>query len=74
MSKWEELSDKRKKSLIEASNRYVQKHYDRIHFNVKQGVRERWQKEASMRGFKYLSEFIIFCVEKVIASGIDDSN
>lgn len=73
MSKWENLSYERKKSLAKSANTYVKKNCDRIHFNVKKGTRERWLSEANTQGYEKLSQFIIACVERVIESGIDVS-
>lgn len=68
MSRWDNYSDDRKKELNKVASDYVKNNYDRIHFNVPSGTRQRWLKEAEERGFKGLAPFIRHCVETVINS------
>ncbi len=74
MSKWEELSDERRESLKKASAKYVRNHCDRLSLNLPKGTKELWSNKAKEFGFNdSLSAFIRYCVETVIASGVDDS-
>ena len=66
MSRWDNYSDDRKKELNKVSSDYVKNHYDRIHFNVPAGTRQRWLEEAKNRGFSGLAPFIKWCVENCI--------
>ena len=73
MSKWEELTDKRRESLKAASAKYVREHCDRLSLNVPKGTKDRWLEAANQRGYKDLAPFIRDCVEAAISSGVDDS-
>lgn len=75
MSRWDDYSDDRKKELNKYASDYVKGNYDRIHFNVPSGTRERWMNEAKKHGFDgKLAPFIRHCVETFISSGIDNSD
>lgn len=73
MSRWDSYSDSRKKELNKISSEYVKNNYDRIHFNVPAGTRQRWLEEAHKHGFNSLAPFIKWCVENCIDYS-DNSN
>lgn len=66
MSRWDNYSDDRKKELNKVASNYVKNNYDRIHFNVPSGTRQRWLEEAERLGFSSLAQFVRHCVESVI--------
>ena len=69
----EKIPKSRRKSQIDAVTKYVKANYDRVVLNLHKGTKDRWIVEANKHGYKDLAPFIRYCVEKVIASGVDDS-
>ena len=46
-------------------NRWNEKNYDRITVMAPKGKKEEWTKIAKDNGFKGLSGYIIYCVNKI---------
>ncbi len=69
----EKIPKSRRKSQIKAVNKYAREHYDRIGLYTPVGTKDRWTVSAKEHGFDSLAPFVRYCVEKVIASGVDDS-
>ena len=74
MSKWEELPESRRESLINAVSKYRKENYDRISLNVPKGTKDLWHKEALERGFPALTPFIISCVQNCINKSDNSDN
>lgn len=56
------------KTSSDVKNRYNNKTYDRITVMAPKGKKSSWTEIAKSKGFKGLSGYIIYCVEKDISA------